>query len=85
MCEIKITDEIDLHYFNPKDIKEIISIFIEENIKMGNSSAVIITGKGKSVLKHRTIKIIEKHPGVSSWNDSGSNWGRVTIQLKSKD
>lgn len=82
MSEIEITDEIDLHVFHPKDIKEVINIFIEENIKRGNSSVTIITGKGKSVNKFNALKVLKKHPAVSRIDDSGSNWGRLSITLK---
>ena len=83
--DIDLSHEIDLHFFSPKDIKYIYDEFISFNQKNNILQVKIIHGKGKSVLKHRILKLLESDSRIKSWASDGSNWGAMIIYLKEPD
>lgn len=78
---IDLSREIDLHFFSPKDVKYIYDEFISFNQKNNILKVKIIHGKGKSVLKHRIIKLMEDDDRIKSWSNSDTNWGATIIHL----
>lgn len=82
---VEITDELDLHHFDPKEIKDLINEYIIECIKKEITSLRIIHGKGKGILRDRVHKILDKNESVLKYYlapaTSGS-WGATIVTLK---
>jgi len=83
--ELSISDELDLHTFNPKDVKELVYEYLFECKKHNIFRVRIIHGKGKSVLKKIVKNVLMEHPLVDNFHDgdmgSGS-WGATLVNLK---
>lgn len=83
--EFSISDELDLHTFNPKDVKELVYDYLFECKKHKIFRVRIIHGKGKSVLKNIVKIVLKEHPLVVNFHDgdmgSGS-WGATIVNLK---
>lgn len=82
--ELPIDGVLDLHLFNPRDIRELVPDYIEACIQKQLYSIRIIHGKGKGVLRRTVHNLLEKHPMVDSYrlaNDQ-SSWGATLVELK---
>lgn len=82
--ELPIDGILDLHLFNPRDIRELVPDYIEACIQKQLYSIRIIHGKGKGVLRRTVHSLLEKHPMVDSYrlaNDQ-SSWGATLVELK---
>lgn len=80
---VPITDTIDLHHFNPKEIKDLIHEYIRACREQRIFSVRIIHGKGKGLLKDHVHRILTNHPHVVSFSDGGQgNWGATRAELK---
>ncbi|MBW1650785.1 MAG: Smr/MutS family protein [Deltaproteobacteria bacterium] len=82
--EIPIEDVLDLHNFNPKDISSLLENYILECIKKNISSIRIIHGKGKGILKKRTLAFLDKSPMVLSYSPApgeAGGWGATIAEL----
>jgi len=69
--------ELDLHCFTAKDIPFLIDVLIEESIRDGLKSIVIIHGKGAFFKKKIVHDILSKDTRVISFSDDGANYGRT--------
>ena len=67
VVEIPIDGTLDLHTFNPKDVKDLMSTYIDECVKLGITEVRIIHGKGKGVLRRIVRASLERHP---VWTDA---------------
>ena len=74
--------ECDLHFFHPKDTKNVIYEFIEQAKSKKLQKIRLVHGKGKSVKKKMAHKILEEHPDVKTFTDDSYNWGATIIVLK---
>ncbi|MCD4655541.1 Smr/MutS family protein [bacterium] len=80
-----IENVLDLHTFDPRDVKELLEEYISEASKKGFRSIRIIHGKGRGVLRRITRSVCEKHLLVENWKtaDEGlGGWGATIIYLK---
>ena len=83
--EIPITGELDLHTFQPGEVKDLLEEYISICIEKKIFSLRIIHGKGKGILKQKVHSILKKNPHVSSFTDAPSNsggWGATLVSLK---
>ncbi|HPA64066.1 MAG TPA: Smr/MutS family protein [Spirochaetota bacterium] len=69
--------ELDLHCFASKDIPFLLEVLIEESLRDGLKSIVIIHGKGLFHKKKIVHDILSKDPRIISFSDDGSNYGRT--------
>jgi len=85
IIEYEFTDVLDLHCFSPKDLKILLDDYINFAFNANWESVRIIHGKGKGILRDRTLSILKKHPHVlffrTSSEDAGG-WGSVIVNLK---
>jgi DNA-nicking Smr family endonuclease len=83
--ELPIDGILDLHIFDPKDVKQLIPDYIEACLEKKIYQLRIIHGKGTGVLRQITHSILEKHPAVISFRldpESGSSWGATLVELR---
>ena len=85
---LPIEDTLDLHTFQPREVKELLDDYLEAACEKGFSEVLIIHGKGQGVLRRRVHAILQKHPRVLSLRQadaSGGGWGATVAVLVSSE
>lgn len=83
--EIPITGELDLHTFQPGEVKDLLDEYISACIEKKIYSLRIIHGKGKGILKQKVHSFLKKNPHVASFTDAPADaggWGATLVSLK---
>ncbi|OGL42045.1 MAG: hypothetical protein A2161_15645 [Candidatus Schekmanbacteria bacterium RBG_13_48_7] len=85
--EIPIEPEIDLHTFNPKDVKDVVEEYLYQCHVRGFQEVRIIHGKGQQVLRRIVNSVLEKSIFVQFYSiatpESGSH-GATIVRLRYK-
>jgi DNA-nicking Smr family endonuclease len=82
---IPIDGVLDLHTFNPREIKELVPEFLAACIERGIYQVRIIHGKGIGNLKRTVHSILSKHPEVISFSldhPQYGGWGATIVFLR---
>ena len=82
---IPISDVLDLHTFQPKEVPDLLIDYFSECIEAGIHTVRVIHGKGKGVLKVRVHSILKKSSLVQSFEEAPSErggWGATIVKLK---
>lgn len=82
--EYEITDSIDLHAFDPKDIAAVTRAYLEEARKKEFRIVRIIHGKGVGVQREIVRKILEETEFVEkfrSGDEFSGGWGATVAEL----
>ena len=83
-----IEDTLDLHPFQPREVKELLDDYLVAAHEKGFREVRIIHGKGSGVLRERVLAILKKHPLVVALRQadaSGGGWGATVAVLKSDE
>jgi DNA-nicking Smr family endonuclease len=84
---LPLQDSIDLHPFAPKDIPSVVEEYLEQCIQAGLTEVRIIHGRGVGVQRNIVRSLLEKHPGVDSFQDAppeAGGWGATWVVLRKK-
>ena len=81
MHEIPIEDSIDLHTFQPREIKIVVEEYLFQAIQRGFREVRIIHGRGAGVQREIVHSILKQHPGVLSFRDMPDR-GSTCVLLK---
>jgi dsDNA-specific endonuclease/ATPase MutS2 len=87
IVSMPIDGVLDLHTFNPKEVKSLVPEYIEACLDEGILTLRIIHGKGTGTLRRIVHSILEKHPSVRSFTLAGhgsGSWGATEVDLYSK-
>ena len=84
IVEIPIDGILDLHLFQPREVRSLIDDYLTLCLERGIGDIRIIHGKGRGILRDITHSILKKHPLVYDFKlDSGSSgWGATLVRLK---
>jgi DNA-nicking Smr family endonuclease len=82
---LPIDGTLDLHIFSPKDLGELIPVYLEECIKKGIYEVRIIHGKGRGTVRRSVHAILSRLPAVLDFrlaDEKGGGWGATLVRLK---
>ena len=82
--EIEITDSIDLHSFQPRDVKSVVEAYLDEARKKGFRLVRIIHGKGIGVQREIVRKVLEEKDFVKKFKNAdelSGNWGATVVEF----
>lgn len=82
---IPIEDTLDLHPFRPKDIRNVVSDYLEAARLAGFRQVRLIHGRGIGVQRQSVRSLLATIPFVESFHDadgSGGGWGATVVLIK---
>lgn len=82
--ELPIEDFIDLHFFRPKEILDVVDAYLEAAQEAGFIEVRLIHGKGKGFQRDRIQKMLDSHDRVDSFRDAPAHrghWGATIVTL----
>lgn len=81
---IELDGVLDLHMFQPRDLKHLVPDWIAECRTAGVLEVRIIHGKGIGVQRTIVQKILAEHPGVIDFShpNDASSWGATVARLR---
>ena len=82
--EIEITDSLDLHAFNPKDVKAVTIAYLEEARRKGFRVVRLIHGKGIGVQREIVRSVLSETSFVKkfkSGDEFSGGWGATIAEL----
>lgn len=83
--DYEITDSIDLHAFDPKEIAAVTRVYLDEARKKNFQIVRIIHGKGVGVQREIVRKILEETEFVEKFkagDEFSGGWGATVAELK---
>jgi DNA-nicking Smr family endonuclease len=82
--EFPIDGTLDLHTFQPKEVKDLIPDYLAECRKKGILEVRIIHGKGTGMLRETVHAILKRMPEVESFrlaDETSGSWGATLVKL----
>lgn len=82
--EMVFDGTLDLHMFQPSEVKDLVRDYIEECLERDILELRIVHGKGIGNLRRIVHGILDKHPAVVWYghqSDAGS-WGATVVRLE---
>ncbi len=83
--EQPINGVLDLHTFDPADVKDLVPEYLEECRKRGILEVRIVHGKGIGTLRNLVKSLLEKLPYVESFRqaeEGAGGWGATIVVLR---
>lgn len=81
--EMEMGDTLDLHFFAPRDVKDLVRDYLDLAFEKGLRELRIIHGKGTGVQRRMVRSILDKDPRVVRYGDppDASGWGATRVEL----
>jgi len=86
--EIPIEESIDLHWFRPSEIADVVEGYLEAAIEKRFQEVRLIHGRGRGVQRGRVQSLLARHPGVTAFADAPGDrggWGATIAWLRLPD
>ena len=83
--QIPIEGELDLHTFNPRDIKDLLPAYLAACREKGIYQVRVVHGKGVGNLQRTVHAILSRLPEVASFALAGAQfggWGATIVNLR---
>ena len=81
MKRIPIEHTLDLHAFQPRDIKSVVEEYVTAAHEAGFREIRLIHGRGRGVQRGIVQAALEKHPLVESFDDAADSHLGATVAL----
>ena len=82
--QVPIEDALDLHTFNPRDIKSVVEEYVNAAWERGLREVRLIHGRGRGVQRGIVQAALDGHPEVIEfWDDAASHLGATIARLRS--
>jgi len=85
---VAIEDAIDLHYFRPGEIREVVDAYLEAARARGFREVRLIHGRGKGVQRAGIRRQLAQDPRVERFADAPAargGWGATVVWLVAGD
>ena len=80
---VPIEDSLDLHTFEPRDIKSVVDEYVNAAHEAGLREVRLIHGRGKGIQRGIVQQALERHPLVEEFWDAGeSHLGATVARLR---
>jgi DNA-nicking Smr family endonuclease len=80
---VPIEGALDLHAFDPRDIKSVVEEYINAAHEAGLTEVRLIHGRGKGVQRGIVQHALERHPLVEEfWDASETHLGATVARLR---
>ena len=83
--ELPITGELDLHTFDPRDLGELMPVWLEQCRLRGFREVRIVHGKGTGTLRTTVQTLLRRSPLVESFrlgDETSGSWGATLARLR---
>ena len=81
---IPIEEALDLHAFEPRDIKSVVEEYVNVAWERGLREVRLIHGRGRGVQRGIVQSVLDRHPRVLEfWDDTASHLGATIVRLSS--
>jgi len=81
--QVPIEDALDLHTFNPRDIKSVVEEYVNAAWELGLREVRLIHGRGKGVQRGIVQQALERHPLVIEfWDAPETHLGATVARLR---
>ena len=83
--QLPIDGVLDLHTFQPREVKDLVTDYLSECRKRGILRVRLIHGKGIGNLRRTVHALLAKHPDVISFALAGEQlggWGATIVHLR---
>lgn len=82
--ELEIDGTLDLHTFNPRDVKDLVPEYIAACRRRGILQVRIVHGKGTGALRKTVHAVLDRLPEVTGYRlggDGGGGWGATIVTI----
>lgn len=83
--QLPIDGVLDLHTFNPREVKDLVPAFLTACRERGILQVRIIHGKGAGTLRRTVHALLARHPDVISFSldyPQFGGWGATLVRLR---
>ena len=86
MIRIPIDSVLDLHAFNPRDIKSVVEEYVTAAWERGLREVRLIHGRGRGIQRGIVQQALERHPlVVEFWDAPETHLGATVARLRESD
>ena len=83
-CDARLTDELDLHTFVPKECADVVTEYLRAAQEAGMAAVRIVHGKGTGTLRRIVHSVLASHPAVRAYrlaDERSGSWGATLVEL----
>lgn len=88
LVEVPIEESLDLHFFRPGEVGEVVEAYLEAARERGFGEVRLIHGRGRGVQRARVQKLVARSEHVESWTSAPGDrggWGATIARLKAPE
>ena len=85
VVHVEITEELDLHTFAPRDVKDLTAEYLDAAVARGFTEVRIVHGKGVGVLREIVHGVLRTHAAVERFalaEERRGGWGATIVKLR---
>ena len=82
---LPIEDFLDLHAFQPRDVRDVVSSYLEAALLAGFTEVRLVHGRGIGVQRESVRALLSRHPSVLSFADAPperGGWGATVVRRR---